>query len=238
MAITGTHLTTAGNGTDASSFATASVSPTASRILIIAIQNSHGTTPATPTVTGLNLTWTERKTQLFATNLRRLTVFTATSGAIPGSGALTIDFAAATQTVCGWSLSEFSEVSALAPVVQAVGNAANSNTGEVALAAFADAVNNATYGAFAGADNTTASAGTDFTLLGTAAFSSPLAVIASEWRLGEDTSVDMALGGSQNYGGIAMELAAGSSDLPATGGKVPRHTVPSPLNALVRWRRF
>ena len=102
----GVNITSAGNSVDQSSYATASVSPAANALMVLAVLNSHGTAATLPTVTGASMTWTQIATALDASGTFRITMFRAMS-ASPGSGALTIDFGGTTQTGGTWSLAQF-----------------------------------------------------------------------------------------------------------------------------------
>lgn len=102
--ITWTNLAASFDTTDLSSYTTASISPTANKLLLMSVvQYQSSGTAATPTVTGAGLTWTVVTTAVRLN--RRCTVFRAT-GASPSTGALTIDFAGNTQSNCGWSVNE------------------------------------------------------------------------------------------------------------------------------------
>lgn len=98
-----TNLATAASTTDGSSFATASITPTAGSIQYAGITHHQAGGQPTPTLSGCSLTWVQEETQVLGTT-RRLTVFRAFG--TPTAGAVTIDFAGATQTSCGWSIVE------------------------------------------------------------------------------------------------------------------------------------
>lgn len=76
---------------DQSSYVTASVTPTANRLLFLAVSQKHASTDqAAPTVQGGGVsTWTQVST-ITAGTRRRLTVFRALTGGSPTSGAITI----------------------------------------------------------------------------------------------------------------------------------------------------
>lgn len=107
-----TNLVTAGDTTDGTSFVTASITPTANRLVLACIINTKATTPDTPTLTGNGITWVQISTQTFssvATPTMRLTTFRGLVAA-PTAGAVTIDFAANTQTGALWSIGQWSDV--------------------------------------------------------------------------------------------------------------------------------
>ena len=138
MALAITSLAAAGDGTDLSTYVTASISPGANRWLVADVQNSQAGGPQTPTISGLSLTWTQEATATTAANARRLTRFYAWTGASPGSGALTFDFAAVTQNSCVWSVYEMTGVDTGDPFVQSASDApgGNGTSTTVTLAAF------------------------------------------------------------------------------------------------------
>lgn len=105
--VTPTVLTSGSSTTDGSSIATASVSPTANRVVYAAIVHQVASV-TTPTLTGAGMTWVQEETTTFATS-RRITVFRALS-ASPGSGALTFDFGGQSQASFVWSVVECSGV--------------------------------------------------------------------------------------------------------------------------------
>lgn len=228
MTITNTKLTAAGDGADASSFVTASISPGTSRLILVAVQSDilFGT-PAAPTVTGCSMTWDTVKTQQWGSNSARITIFRALG--TPSTGALTLDFAGVTQSSCNWAVVEFSGIdtsgsNGSGAIVQSVGNSGSSATPSVTLAAFGSG-NNATYGVGGTADNTAdcMTQGSGFTELyevnTTSSFSN--ISIEAEFRSDNDTSVDWSISTSGNWGAIAIEIKAaatsGVSDTQAAG---------------------
>ena len=242
MAITAIHLTTAASDTDADSRTTASISPTANRLVLAAVLNADTTTPATPTLAGNSLTWVQIATILFDTialPLKRLTLFRA-MGASPTAGSVTIT--AASSTGWGWSIAEFADVdtsgtNGSGAIVQSATNNANSAIGlTVTLAAFADGVNNAAYGTF-GLDELSSIQQEDgSTELGQANGVSPTTAINSQWRLG-DTDPEASFG-SSNCAGIAVEIkaapAAAGQPMMRRWGGVP-HLTPGPVKRGRLW---
>lgn len=230
MAVTAANLTASYSNTDATSYATASVAPGSNRLLLLAVESNTGdsSTPAAPTVTGNGLTWVQVASIAYdtgGTRRGRLTLFRA-MGASPSSGAITIDFGAATQTVCVWSLDEFAGVdtggtNGSAAVVQSnTASSAGTSSLSVTLASFADATNNAAYGAFSKQDNPSSfTAEGGYTTLSDTASTTPKSRLGVEWKVGEDTTVT-ATAGSTNQGGcVAVEIAmaAAAAALPKGG---------------------
>ena len=213
MAITATLLTSGASDTDADSYATASITPPANELIVVDVLNTDTVTPATPTLSGNGLTWVEIATVTFdtiATPKRRLTRFRS-MGASPSAGAITIT--AASSTGCGWVVSSFSGVdtsgaNGSGAVVQSASNSANAAASlNVALAAFADAVNNVALGAHATDSTISLVVGAGFTELAEATITLPGSSLQTEYKVGEDTSVDAsASAGTPDWGGIAMEI--------------------------------
>lgn len=152
MAITAALLTASGDATDLAAYATASITPTANRLVLAAVFNEGAGVDETPTLTGNGLTWVQIVTFEDGGANNRFTVFRA-MGAAPSAGAVTIDFGGLTQTRCGWSIIEFAAVdtsgtNGSGAVVQSKTATGTGTTSTADFdAAFGDAVNNATYSA-------------------------------------------------------------------------------------------
>jgi hypothetical protein len=219
MAVTqSTLLTGTYNGTDATSYTTASVTPTAARLQLLTVMSAVSTgTPNIPTVTGCGLTWVRIGGFNFSAT-HRITVFRAL-GLTPTAGTLTIDFASGgvsqTQTYGAWGLTEFANVdqsgtNGSGAIVQTV--SANSGavvtTLTVTLAAFSN-VNNATFGALGVGANRTITEGAGFTQLSEIAGSSPGATLATEWKNSNDTSVDWSWTTGSGASGVGVEIKEG-----------------------------
>jgi hypothetical protein len=218
-AIAFTHLETTGSTTDATSFTTGSVTPTADRLQLLAVVNTKSSTATLPTVSGDGLTWVQVATCTYdSSTAKRLTLFRAL-GASPSTGSLTIDFGGTTQTGIGWSWVEVSGTdtsgtNGSGAIVQAVcGTEATTATPSVTLSAFGNAAN-ATYGAFGIGTNPTCTAGTGFTKAGSFSHTTPASAICSEYQTANDTSVDLTWSASNTGLGIGVEI----KDATATGG--------------------
>ncbi len=126
------------SSTDGTSFLTASVTPAANVLHLLAVTCAHATAAETPnSVTGNGLTWTAvtNGSAPTAGGTRRVAWF-YTWGAAPSAGQITIGFAT-THTACAWSLTKFAQASLAAPR-QATSNTANSTTVTGTLAALRD----------------------------------------------------------------------------------------------------
>lgn len=194
MAITVSNLTTGSNATDQTSYATASVAPTANKLVLLFVGNRRsGGSPTQPTVTGAGMTW-DLVTSADGGNEVRTSIFRCLS-ASPSSGALTIDFAGVTQGSCGWSVAEFTGTDITgtngsgAIVQTATNNNNTTNTGiVVTLGSFAD-VNNATAGMVYVRSSRAITVGSGFTQIGTSDAATE-STITSEFLGSNDTSVD------------------------------------------------
>jgi len=235
MALTYTNLTTGGDiadVTEPATYATASITATANRLVLIGIMmaSTAATVPSAASVTGGGLTWVEVGAAgglLYNADKRRLQVFRAL-GAAPSAGALTIALSPALSTTigCMWSVIESSAdvdttgTNGSGAIVQSASNFSGSATSLiVTLAAFGDATNNAAVGFFGSNANNTWTPGVGFTELGDAGQDSPTLSITSEYQTGQDLSVDATSAGAANpIGGFALEtkyaLAGGAAGQP------------------------
>ena len=110
-----TLLTEGSSESDSSSYATASISPSA-QSLVLAFVNQVTATAASgsnvPTLSGAGMTWVQVATQAYDSenpDRGRFTMFRALDAA-PGSGALTFSFGGETQSRASWGVVEFSNV--------------------------------------------------------------------------------------------------------------------------------
>lgn len=220
MAIAATSLEGAASATNATSYETGSITPTANRLILAAVGHSRAGSGANevPTLTGNGLTWVEVGTvqSADASAGRRVTVFRA-MGASPSAGVVTIDFAGATQGRCAWSIVEFSDVdtggtNGSAAVVQFQTASATTGTAGTAdfTAAFGDAVNNATYSAITTAGGTanpiTEEAG--FTELHDLQPGTEAQRLETMWRLGEDQTPAPTWTDSLHWAQLVVEIKA------------------------------
>lgn len=138
------NVTIGNSGTDATSYATASVSPTNGRVLLawVATQITAGT-PNTPTASGTNGfsgTWTAIANVV--QDQTKLTLFrsTAASGT---AGVLTFDLGGQTNSAAVWGVDEWVDVNTTINVQSTTtgANAATNLTFSPSLAAFASSLN-------------------------------------------------------------------------------------------------
>lgn len=215
MAIALTQLVSNRSGTDATSYNTASITPTANALLLAFIETSQGGgTAGSPTLSGNGLTWVEILAVTYSGSIKRLSVFRA-MGASPSAGAVTITSNGDTFTHGAWKVVELTGVdtsgtNGSGAIVQAVaGTPTTTTTPSVTLAAFADATNNAAVGAFALSNNSTTFApGLTNEIGSEQAIISPNGTLAAEWQIGEALSVGGTWGVSADTAGIALEIKA------------------------------
>lgn len=218
MAITMSPLTSTGVTTNATSYTSASISPTSNRLILAGIVNtiSSASTTVTPTpnLTGLGLTWTQvvtKEVNPVGINSKRVTIFRALSGSTIGSGAITIKFnSTQNNTGCGWSFAEFanvatSGVNGAGAVVQSASTSAASGTSlTVTLGVFAS-TRNAAYGlSVHGSNSTQWTEGSGFTKIHEHNFNTPPTAFGSQWKLNDNT-VD-ASGANSHWAGVALEI--------------------------------
>jgi hypothetical protein len=228
MAVSISNLTANFSDSSASSFATASISPTSNNLILASVVARRGdsTQPTAPSLSGNGLTWVEITHIDFDTNptsMKTLWIFRA-MGSSPSSGTVTFDFGAQTITNCNWSVDQASGIdtsgtNGSGAIVQSATNKEEGGSGGdggqliVTLGAFGS-TSNATFGAFSGdAGSGTWTVGSGFTKLG-GADSAGNMQHGSEWKSTNDTSVDMtsATTAGQSTGGIAIEIRAAVSE--------------------------
>jgi hypothetical protein len=215
MSISPGLLTESGDETDLSSYATASVSPSAGRLVVASCANTQNSDNAVqPTISGNGQTWTTLGSVLFATgNRRRITLFAAFI-ASPSAGAITFDFGGTTQQRLIWSVTEFSGVGGTNVATAVLQTVTNTGTTPltVTLAAFNNA-NNGAFGCFSANDTVTSptsTPGTGWTELSDRnnAGVSPIN-LSTQWRVDNDTTCDASFTGTISASaGIAIEIVA------------------------------
>jgi len=219
MTITRTLLTSGADPT--SPHATASVSPGANRLVLIAVWNRGDNTDPTG-IAGAGLTFDMIRAVDPSSGSRQMSLWRAMS-ASPGSGVITITFGGA-QTAVSFSVVEFDGVETGANGANAIvqHNGASAAAGPTSLtvtllSAFADAVNNVAYG-FIGfrASNEAITPGAGFAELHEVQDPDDGTII-TEWKTGEDLSVDASWATGNDMGGIAVEIAAA-----VVGGSAPK----------------
>jgi len=202
---------TSGSGTNNTSFSTASITPSANKLVLLSVASrvSGGGTTA-PTVTGNGLTWVLVRSTKEAASWNRISVFRA-MGASPSSGATTISFGSITQLSAIWSVTEYTNMDtsgtngsgAIAQIATNSGIAVTTLT--ATLGAFS-ATANATYGAIVSEVAGAITHGTDFTEIHDVNVTDNS--LETEWKNSNDTTVDWSWGPTARVAGIGLEIIA------------------------------
>lgn len=217
MAVTATHLTTGGSAVDNTSFATASITPSSNKLVLVGLRyrRAVGTPPTTPSLSGNSMTWVEVATITSSGATQKVSIFRSMALA-PTTGAITMSFSE-TQDNCLWSVAEFTNASTngtfgSGAIRQSASNeVSGTNTGiTVTLAAFANTLN-ATYGVVGTGPNIAITEGSGFSELGEAAAAAE-GSIESEFKGTNDTSVDWTWASTAITGlAIAVEINEAST---------------------------
>jgi hypothetical protein len=219
MGVTGANLANKTQATNFTSLATASISPTANKLLIAHIATrATPASPAQPTLSGAGLTWAFLDT--FLVGGRRQTLFTA-FGPAPSAGAVTADFAGNTQTTGTLQIDQFTgaRFSYGNNGIDCVQNITHNNgsaitTLTVTLPDFHN-TNNATYGAFCHSAGGTPTAGSGFSFIANSGSVGGFINATTPFQAANDTTIDVSYsGGTTNIQAIGMEIIAATP--PAT----------------------
>lgn len=201
--------------------ATASVSPTAGRTVLIAVGNGRsGTgTAQTPTATGNGITYSNITNAAQASSTtRNVSSLAGLTGASPSASVITIDFGASGQSYVQWSISEVQggDVSTLsAAIVQSCDTrgvlSASSTTLNFANA-FANA-ENATWVAWGAQAADVMVADSRFTFLSQNSSAAPAGLSGSMWtKVNAQSLISMYANSNitQRFFGVGLELAIAS----------------------------
>ena len=219
------NLTSGNNSGTISSQATASITPTASKLVLltVSIRNGNSINPTAPTVSGNGLTWVQIGNCNFdATSTSRRTIYVFRAmGVAPSAGAVTVTFGEA-ETDIGWVIDQISNVSTSgtngsgAVVQSVVATPAVSSPLSITLAGLSN-TGNATYGAMGTDGGATPAAGTGYTILATGEVAG-IETATTEFKAAGSTVVDMTWATGTGFGGVAMELAAASAAVTSVNG--------------------
>jgi hypothetical protein len=232
VAIGATLLTAAFDNTDASSYATASISPAANSLLVLftADQIAAGTAPeAVPT--GLSLTWQPLGTRTTNTGLFRVGAWIAQCGASPGSGAITlteVDRGSGTTSIgTGWSVIQIAGHHVVAPVRQVAIPAPQESGGATVRSMYlpgdpADS-NSRPIAWFSFGGTQTVTPRTNWSELSETITTLPGKVLESQWRSDAfEATASATFTSMTDFLGIVLEIAEASA--PAV---IPRATIAS-----------
>mgnify|MGYP003395495187 CR=1 FL=1 len=145
-------------------------------------------TPNDATATGNSVTWV--KVNSVAQSNRKITTLRS-MGASPTTGTISIDFAAQTQTMCGWSLAEFSGTDTTGTngsgaIVQSPTDTNTTGTPSTTMTAFASTNNVAYYGVGHAANEGTTPA-TGFAEIHDIGIAENGAGIETAWKVNDNT---------------------------------------------------
>lgn len=214
MAVTSTHLTTGSDTTNQTTpYATASISPTAGRLVLAAVAVTVGVSP-TPalTLSGCGLTWVQ--VDQTVAGARTVHLFRAMGGS-PTTGSLSIaGDGTTTMTSALWTVSEFAGVdtsgtNGSGAIVQSVNaKPANGTSVSVALPS-AITSGNASFGAVAVSVAEAPAAGAGWTGLGSIAQTAPTTGLLGEWAAVGQQNVAASWTTSASPFVVGVEIKAG-----------------------------
>lgn len=217
-------LTSSSSTTDATSYATSSITPSANCLVLATVQSriGSGTPPNTPTATGNGLTWvTVNSVVPSNANNRKVTVLRA-MGSSPSSGAVTFDFNGQTQTHAVWSIAQFcgvdtSGTNGSGAIVQSstAESSATGTTATVTLSSISDS-SNATYGASVHFINNDTVPGSGYTEIHDITVAENLTGFGTFWQVGTDNTVDSTWATSSHWGIVGLEIKTSSTTLDAS----------------------
>lgn len=228
MPITAANLTSGSSGVDGTVFTTASVTPGANRLILLALYGARtdANPLAAPTISGNGLTWEQVVLIGGPTgNVTRGLVLFRAMGSAPSAGAITITWPT-TMGYCFWTVEEFDGVNTggsdgSAAVVQSATGESSTNvtSGSVTLGAFANAADDVAYAVFAHHANEATTPEAGYTELSDQAALYEFARgVADEWRVGEDTAVTASWTTSSQYVAIAIEVTVATPVIGALHG--------------------
>lgn len=196
-----TLLTAAASTSNASTYTTASQSPTANRLLLFTVMAS-GPSVAKPTISGNGLTWTEvNSVQL--TSSYWLVVYYALTGSSPSAGAVTITVSGGA-TGAGWHCAE---VTGALLSASAIVQSATNTVVDASIAATLGSMASTSM-TFAACDNNTNTAMTvERTTLGGAGHATPNHRLDVQWLNGQDTTPTFSFAAGTTASTIAVEIA-------------------------------
>lgn len=222
MAITMNRLTSNVSTTDATSYNTASITPTTGSVVFVMCSSriSSGTVNDI-IVTGCGLTWTfVLKNGPGARQVQLAWGYAAS----PSTGAVNISFNGQTQSHIMYSVFELAGVDTSAPIVQTATGNGTDNSIEVTLGAFASADNGTICGAYTqnvATPTYTAGAG-GWEIVHQQTQTENTGSFGNEWLATNDTSVTMSLSATPgSWYALAAEVKAA-----AAAANLRRYTMP------------
>ena len=231
MAISGTTVASVFTSGNATSYATGSYTPTASRLMVCSICSELSGAPVIIAVTGNDLTWLPIASyQADTTGTQNLiAIYAAYSGESPSAGAVTVDYGVITQAGGSVIVDEYDGVDmsglVTACFVQTkTGTVSGSGTSETITLDSGITTGNASGGVFQHQADETSTEGSGYSILGNGSHSGPSSSLLTEYLAAGSTTVDASWTTSAGKGGIAFELLALSGTeytQSASGGITP-----------------
>lgn len=203
--------------TGANSYATASLTPSANALVLVAVINAKASAPDTPTLTGNGLTWVQIDTHTYSTiasATKRITLFRS-MGASPSAGAITADFAGASQLgchiyVCQFTATDQTGSNGSGAIVQTVKNRGDASADPSVTLAALTGTRNAVFAVFGNLRNGFAGAveGAPWVEDFDAGFNTPATGAYAEHALATTDNTVVVTAASSDWAGIAVEIKA------------------------------
>ena len=214
-------LTAGSNVTASSSFATATITPGAGRLVLAFVLSRKAGGAGLPTASGNGLTWHQVASTLnAAAGNSRITCFRA-MGPAPSAGPLTFNFAGQQQAACAWSVFEYDNVDGTGTdgsgaVVQQQTASGSSTTLAAMLGPLADAAASLVVGGVVLGTDEAVSAGAGLAQIDLQPFvqGGIRGTLQTEDRTGGGSTVDWSWPTTANAGAIALEIKAASVIVP------------------------
>lgn len=212
MAIARTSLTTGSDTTNTTAYTTASISPTAGALILVAVGATvgSGTTPAI-SVTGLGLTWVQ--VDQTVAGFRSVHLFRAMG--TPTAGAITITGASQLSS-CLWQVTEFTGVdtsgtNGSGAIVQSVQSSPASSASCSVPFGSAVTSGNATFGSVMVSVQELPAAGANWTSMGSTSQSAPTSGLLGEAALTAQQNITASWTTSATHFVVGAEIKAGGA---------------------------
>lgn len=215
MSITVTTLAESNSTTDGTSFATASISPSANKLILAFILGDRNANPAAlPSLSGNGLTWVDVNNNNGDGGTVNHSLFRA-MGASPSSGAVTIDWGAVTYQSCFWMIVQVdgidtSGTNGSGAIVQSKVTNATSAAPTLAFDSATNANNAVLAHCWHAASTAAISGPTGWTNVQSRSVSSPSSYGRGGYFIGADDETDWSWTGSANYTIVQVEVKAAS----------------------------
>lgn len=228
MAVTQSSLTAGNSGTGAQSYNTASITPSANKLILaaVAIFNATPANLGTISLSGNGLTWVQIDTQTGGggTPDTRVALFRA-MGASPSSGAVTITISGSTNADCCWSIVQWdgidtSGTNGSGAIVQNNKGTASASSITITLGALGDASNNAVYICGFNYAGAAGASGSGYTLINSQQETVQGLSLADAYKVPGTTSAVLTFASAANLGAVAVEIKAA-----AAGGTIITRTL-------------